>query len=129
MTFCSAVRRLSSGTPPLSSVRPLKRVVGVVFSQVKPSTRNLAKFWSRAKEYWRFCLQDSNDVIVSVLVKDHCLGARIVAILILCFFNVCSNCIYHMDQVRLLNTVSVVNRLVIPLQEMCHNHWLMSIKA
>ena len=85
MTFSVAVRRLSSGTPSPSSVRPLKGVVGVFFSQAKPSTRNVAKFLSGAKVYWRFCLHDSKDVIVSVLVKDHCFGARIVAILNLFF--------------------------------------------
>ena len=39
------------------------------------SAKNRVKLASREREYWRFCLQASNVVMVSFFVRDHCFGA------------------------------------------------------
>ena len=45
------------------------------FSHEKLSAKKGAKLASREREYWRFCLQASNVVMVSFFVSDHGLGA------------------------------------------------------
>ena len=54
----------------------------VVFCQFTPLAKNRAKLESNDKEYCKFCQQASNVVIDLCLVSDHCLGARLVFIVI-----------------------------------------------
>ena len=76
VNFCWAVRRRAAGMfSSSSSTRPLRGEVGDFFSQVKSLARNGAKFESRDKQYCKLWRHDSKEVMVSCLVKDHCLGA------------------------------------------------------
>ena len=59
-----------------------ERGIGRLFCQVTPSAKNGAKLESNDKEYCKFYRQASNVVIDSRLVSDHCLGARLVFIVI-----------------------------------------------
>jgi hypothetical protein len=43
--------------------------------------RNDAKLWSRDRMYFKLFSQASMEVIVSVVVRDHCFGARTAVIL------------------------------------------------
>ena len=63
-----------------SSSKPCSGAVVVFFNQVTPSIKYGAKLGSNDSVYCRLCRQASNDVIVSRLVRDHCLGARLLAI-------------------------------------------------
>ena len=72
VTFWAAVRRWGSGIGSISSLNPLRGSAAVFLFQVNPSAKNGAKFWSKDKVYWRFCLKASKEVIVSCLVSDHC---------------------------------------------------------
>ena len=74
-TFCSAVFRRASGTSSPSSTKSRKGEVRVFLPHVTPAMRNGTKFVSKDNVYARFCLQFSNELIVSVLVRHHCLGA------------------------------------------------------
>ena len=58
----------------------LKSKKCIFLIHVKPSTRKGAKFLSNDSVCKRFCFQALNEVIVSDFDRDHCLGARIVAI-------------------------------------------------
>ena len=58
-----------------SDVRPLWGALGYSFCKVKLSARNETKQKSRKRECWRFCIQASNDEMLSFFVGDHCLGA------------------------------------------------------
>ena len=50
----------------------------VFLSHVKFSPRKGAKFGSSDKVYCMLCFQLSKEVTVSVLLRDHCFGARCV---------------------------------------------------
>lgn len=58
-----------------SDVSPLWGLVEDFFCHEKLSAKKGAKLASRDREYWRFCLQASNVVMVSFFVRDHCFGA------------------------------------------------------
>ena len=48
----------------------------MTFSATKKlSAKKGAKLALREREYWRFCFQASNVVMVSFFVSDHCFGA------------------------------------------------------
>ena len=76
--FFWAVRRLAIGTSSSSFVKPLVGDVVDLFCHVTWSPRKAAKFISSDKVYCIFCFHASYDVMVSCLVSDHCLGARVV---------------------------------------------------
>ena len=79
MSFCCAERRLAVGISSPSSVKP-RRGPCDFFNHVMFSLKNGAKLGSKDKMYSKFCRHASNDVIVSVLVRDHCFGALVVVI-------------------------------------------------
>ena len=70
------------GTASPLSVKPLSGVLAAFFCQVTLSDKNGAKLESNDEEYCKFCRQALNVVIDSCLVSDHCLGARLVFMVI-----------------------------------------------
>ena len=72
--FCSLVRRWPSGTHDPSSVNPWCGDYADFFDQL--ADRYGTNLSSRDRQYNRFWRQLSNDVIVSLSVRDHCFGAR-----------------------------------------------------
>ena len=72
--FCSLVCRWPSGTSDPSSVNPWCGDCADFFDQL--ADRYGTNLSSRDRQYNRFWRQLSNDVIVSLSVKDHCFGAR-----------------------------------------------------
>ena len=53
----------------------------VFFCHVAPSVKNVAKFRSKDRMYLRLFSQASMDEMLSLVVRDHCFGARLLAIM------------------------------------------------